>query len=55
MNPEKVFTGIHNFCYHNVVVSETSNSTKVRLINNTSAISHSTGTLISVNTKYPNF
>ena len=54
MNPEKVFAGIHNFCYHNVVVSETNNSTKVRLINNTSAISQSIGTLISVNTKYPN-
>ena len=28
-NPEEVFSGIHNFCFHNVVISETSSSTKV--------------------------
>ena len=55
MNPEEVFSGIHNFCFHNVVISETSSSTKVRLINNTSAITPFIGTLISVNTRYPNF
>ena len=55
MNPEEIFSGIHYFCFHNVVISETSSSTKVRLINNTSAITPFIGTLISVNTKYPKF
>ena len=54
-NPEEIFSGILNFCLHNVVISETSSSTKVRLINNTSAITPLIGTLISVNTKYPFF
>ena len=55
MNPDEIFEGTHNFCYHNVVVSETSSSTKVMLINNTSSVIPSIGTLISVNTKYPSF
>ena len=54
-NPEEMFSGIHNFCFHNVVISKTSSSTKIKLINNTSAITTFIGTLISVDTKYPNF
>ena len=50
-----MFEGTHNFCYHNVVVSETSSSTKIRLINNTSSVTPGIGTLVSVNTKYPSF
>ena len=52
-DPHTVFSNPHHFCLHGIVVSETSMSTKVRLINNTSTVSHSVGTLMSVNTRYP--
>ena len=48
-----LFSSPHHFCLHSVVRSETSVSTQIRLVNNTSTLSTGIGTLFSVNCKFP--
>ena len=49
---ETLFKAPHNFCVHSVVRSETSASTQIRLVNNTSTQSSGIETLLSVNCRF---